>query len=119
MRPVDARQTRHPGRHGKQRSPPHREDEEHGDERVGGRQRAEKRRHEPPKRIRLVAGVVHPVLGKTGEPPVVEPELLAVPARHAGVAPPLQRHEVDVEQPPERDHGCHRRRGGEHQPLLT
>ena len=43
-------------------------------------------------------GVVDPVLGQPGEPLVVEPELLAIPAGDARVAPGLQRDEREVER---------------------
>src|SRR6185295_5498316 len=60
-------------------------------------------RDEPSQRP-LVAGVVDPVLRQAGEPlAVVEPELLAEPARHTRVTPGLERDRVDVDETPGRD----------------
>ena len=85
------------------------EEEQDDDERVRRRERAQERRDEPPHRALLV-GVQDPVLGEAREAPVGEPELLLEPAGHAGVAPPLERHEVDVDEPPDREPARRRRR---------
>ena len=85
-------------------APPGDEVEEHDHEHVRGRERAEERRAEPADRVLLVARVQNPVLRQAREARAVdEPELLLEPAGHARVAPPLERHEVDVDEPPGRD----------------
>ena len=92
------------------RPPPGDEEEQDDHEHVRGRERAEEGRDEPPDRVVLVARVEDPVLRQPAEPLVDEPELLLEPARHARVAPPLQRHEVDVGEAPERERRPRRRR---------
>ncbi len=82
---------------------PARDVDERDDEHVRARERREKRRDEPPDRVVLVAAVVDPVLGESGQPLVVETELLAVPPRHAGVPPCLERDEREVGEPDDRD----------------
>ena len=85
------------------RAPPGGGEQDRDQQHVRGGERAEERRDEPAQRP-LVAEVVDPVLRQAREAlAVVEPELLAEPARHAGVAPGLQRDGVDVDEPPGRD----------------
>ena len=72
------------------------------DERVRGRERAQERRDQPAHGALLV-GVEDPVLGEAGEAAIGEAELLGEPVGHAGVSPPLERYEVDVDQPPGRE----------------
>src|SRR6185312_13209408 len=81
------------------------EQEEHDDERVGGRERAQEGRDEAADRALLVR-VQDPVLGQVREAAVGEPELLVEPVGYAGVAPPLERHEVDVDEAEHRERGA-------------
>ena len=67
---------------------------------VGGGERTEEGRDEPAQRP-LVPRVVDEVLRQAGKAlAVIEPELLAEPAGHSGVAPGLERDGVDVYEPP-------------------
>ena len=56
----------------------------------------------------LLVGVEDPVLREAREAAVREAELLREPVGHPGVPPPLQRHEVDVDQSPGREPAAHR-----------
>ena len=99
MRPEESRVD---DRAGRDRPPPWPrgdEEEQHDDEGVRGRERAEEGRDEPAGRALLV-GVQDPVLRQVREAAVGEPELLVEPVGDAGVAPPLERDEVDVDEPP-------------------
>ena len=82
------------------------EQQAHGDERVRGRERAQERRDQPADGALLV-GVEDPVLREAREAAIREAELLREPVGHAGVPPPLERHEVDVDQPPGREPAAH------------
>ena len=102
---------------------PRRSDEDRREQEVRRGERAEEGRDEPAQRP-LVARVVDPVLGQVREPAVVEPELVPEPARHARVAPRLQRDGVDVDEPPGRDEradarGSARRRSGARAPRAS
>ena len=79
-------------------------EQERRDENVGGRERREEHRDEPPERM-LVARVVDEVLRETGEPLVVEPELIGEPPGRAGAPPPRERDRVDVDEAEGRDGG--------------
>src|SRR4029077_20318124 len=67
-----------------------------------GRERAQEGRDEAASRALLVR-VENPVLGEPREAPVGEPELLGEPAGDTGVAPPVERDEVHVDEPPGRE----------------
>ena len=91
-----------------EQAPPHAERaaddvDERDDEHVRARERREERGDEPTDRVLLVARVEDPVLRQSREPLVIEPELLPVPPRNAGVAPRLQGDEGEVGQPDDRD----------------
>ena len=84
-------------------SRPHRgEQEQHDDQRIRRRERAQEGRDEAASRALLVR-VENPVLGEPREAPVGEPELLGEPVGDTGVAPPVERDEVHVDEPPGRE----------------
>ena len=70
-------------------------------EQVAAGQRAEERRHEPA-RVLALAQVEHEVLGQARRPVVVETELVPIPARRARLAPPVERHRVQLHDPADR-----------------
>src|SRR6266545_1688685 len=81
---------------------PRPEQEQRDDEQVRRGEWGQERRDEPSQRT-LVARVVDEVFRQPRKSLVVEPELLAEPAGGAGIAPPLERDRVDVDEAEGRD----------------
>ena len=81
----------------RQREAPERRDEQRDHEHVGGGERADERRDQPPEQV-VVAGVEGEVLGHAARPVVVEAELVAEVADRARAVPPPHADRVLLDQ---------------------
>ncbi len=100
-RPQEARRADESERRAEPQAARNREQQQRHDEHVRGRERRDERRDEPAEEA--VARVEREVLRQAGRAVVVVAELVVEVPDGARMAPPLDRHRVDLDQSPRRD----------------